>query len=105
MGLAAAMVGVLRDAGLGTPQLSRLAGLVELPDDGVRIQQTGHRHLALFRVDAALVDTYRLNFITSPSEANAEQTLTEKQKQRASKSLPQKMSFFFLYRRSCGGSS
>nr|ACN33433.1 unknown [Zea mays] len=60
MGLAAAMVGVLRDAGLGTPQLSRLAGLVELPDDGVRIQQTGHRHLALFRVDAALVDTVDL---------------------------------------------
>jgi hypothetical protein len=68
MGLAAAMVGVLRDAGLGTPQLSRLAGLVELPDDGVRIQQTGHRHLALFRVDAALVDTYRLISSWSPSE-------------------------------------
>jgi hypothetical protein len=57
LALAAAMA-VLRDAGLGAPQLGRLAGLVELPDDGVRIQQAGHRHLPLFRVDAALVDTY-----------------------------------------------
>jgi hypothetical protein len=55
---AAAMVGILRDAGLGTPQLGRLASLVELPDDGVRIQQAGHRHLPLFRVDAGLVNTY-----------------------------------------------
>nr|ACR36143.1 unknown [Zea mays] len=59
LALAAAMA-VLRDAGLGAPQLGRLAGLVELPDDGVRIQQAGHRHLPLFRVDAALVDTVDL---------------------------------------------
>jgi hypothetical protein len=76
------MVGVVRDAGLGTPQLRRLAGLVELPDDGVRIQQAGHRHLPLFRVDAALVDTYSTDQFRHVSvNKNAEQTLTKTEKQ------------------------
>lgn len=58
LSLATAIVSIVMHAGLGAPQLGGLASLVELPDDGVRIQMAGHRHLPLLRVDAALVHAY-----------------------------------------------
>jgi hypothetical protein len=44
-------------ARLAAPQLSGLAGPVQLPDDGVWIHQARHRHLPLLCIYAALVHT------------------------------------------------
>jgi hypothetical protein len=79
MTLATAIVSIVMHVGLGAPQLGGLASLVELPDDGVRIQMAGHCHLPLLRVDAALVHAYVSRRISSFSSENVEHTRVGKQ--------------------------